>query len=58
VLADPRNLERANDLIWIAHNLERLGDRTTNVCERVINIVTGEHYEITPLPGEFGLSPL
>ena len=58
VLADPRNIERANYVIWIAHNLERLGDRTTNVCERVIYIVTGEHYEITPVPGEFGLSPL
>ena len=58
VLADARNIERANYVIWIAHNLERLGDRTTNVCERVIYIVTGEHYEITPMPGEFGLSPL
>jgi phosphate transport system protein len=58
VLADPRNIERANYVIWIAHNLERLGDRATNVCERVIYIVTGEHYEITPVPGEFGLSPL
>lgn len=58
VLADPRNIERANYVIWIAHNLERLGDRATNVCERVIYIVTGEHYEITPVPGEFGFLPL
>ena len=56
VLADPRNMERANYVIWIAHNLERLGDRTTNVCERVIYIVTGEHYEISPIPGETWLS--
>jgi len=56
VLEDPRNIERANYVIWIAHNLERLGDRTTNVCERVIYIVTGEHYEI-PVPGETWLSP-
>jgi phosphate transport system protein len=42
VLGDPRNIERANYVLWIAHNLERLGDRTTNVCERVIYIVTGE----------------
>ena len=54
VLGDPRNIERANYVIWIAHNLERLGDRTTNVCERVIYIVTGEHYEIYPMPGVFG----
>jgi phosphate transport system protein len=58
VLGDPRNIERANYVIWIAHNLERLGDRTTNVCERVIYVVTGEHYEISPMPGVFGRSPL
>lgn len=57
VLGDPRNIERANYVIWIAHNLERLGDRTTNVCERVIYIDTGEHYELSPLPGKFGRSP-
>jgi phosphate transport system protein len=57
VLGDPTNIERANYVIWIAHNLERLGDRITNICERVIYIVTGEHYEISPIPGEFGLSP-
>jgi len=57
VLGDPTNIERANYVIWIAHNLERLGDRITNICERVIYIVTGEHYEISPVPGEFGLSP-
>ena len=58
VVGDPRNLERANYVIWIAHNLERLGDRTTNICERVIYIVTGEHYELSLGPGQFGLSPL
>lgn len=57
VLGDPRNIERANYVIWIAHDLERLGDRTTNVCERVLYIVTGEHYEISPVPGVFGRSP-
>ena len=57
VLGDPRNIERANYVLWIAHNLERLGDRTTNVCERVIYIVTGERPEIFPVPGKFGPSP-
>ena len=42
VLLDPTNIERTNYIIWIAHNLERLGDRATNICERVIYIVTGE----------------
>jgi phosphate transport system protein len=51
VLGDPGNIERANYVLWIAHNLERLGDRTTNVCERVIYIVTGERPEILSVPG-------
>jgi phosphate transport system protein len=46
VLDDPRNIERANYVIWAAHNLERLGDRVTNLCERVIYINTGERIEL------------
>jgi phosphate transport system protein len=46
VLDDPRNIERANYVLWTAHNLERLGDRVTNICERVIYIVTGERLEL------------
>jgi len=52
VLGDPRNIERANYIIWVAHNLERLGDRTTNICERVIYMVTGERYEVGPAANE------
>lgn len=44
VINDPRNIDRANYVIWIAHNLERLGDRATNICERVMFIVTGERH--------------
>jgi phosphate transport system protein len=46
VLEDARNIERANYVMWTAHNLERLGDRVTNICERVIYIVTGERMEL------------
>jgi phosphate transport system protein len=42
VLGDPRNIERANYVIWAAHNLERLSDRVTNISERVIYVVRGE----------------
>ena len=38
---DPTNLDRINYILWMAHNLERVADRTTNVCERTIFIVTG-----------------
>lgn len=33
-------------LIWVGHNLERIGDRVTNICERVIFAVTGKMEEI------------
>ncbi|HZS90026.1 MAG TPA: phosphate signaling complex protein PhoU [Chloroflexota bacterium] len=29
-------------LLWIAHGLERIADRATNICERVIFIATGD----------------
>ena len=29
-------------LLWVAHNLERIADRASNICERVVFIVTGE----------------
>jgi len=47
VMADPRTIERANWLLWVAHNLERVSDRVTNICERTIFIVTGEVKEIS-----------
>ncbi|MBN2118435.1 MAG: phosphate signaling complex protein PhoU [Anaerolineales bacterium] len=56
VLENPRNIERANYVIWVAHNLERLGDRVTNICERVVYIVTGERPELDDLPQEIKLS--
>ena len=52
VVGDPHNIERANYVIWAAHNLERLGDRVTNVCERVVYIVTGERPELDDVPQE------
>jgi phosphate transport system protein len=32
--------------MWAAHNLERAADRVTNICERVVFIVTGKMEEI------------
>lgn len=45
MIEDPRTITRAERLIWVAHNLERSGDRVTNICERVIFIVTGKMEE-------------
>jgi len=46
VIADPSSIERANWLLWAAHNLERFADRVTNICERTVFVVTGEYREI------------
>ena len=43
---DPRTITRATRLIWVAHNLERSADRVTNICERVVFVVTGKMVEI------------
>lgn len=43
---DPKTITRATRLMWTAHNLERAADRVTNVCERVVFIVTGKMEEI------------
>ena len=46
MMADPKTINRATRLIWVAHNLERAADRATNICERVVYIVTGKMEEI------------
>jgi phosphate transport system protein len=46
VMADAKVIDRANYLLWTAHNLERFADRVTNICERTVFIVTGENKEI------------
>ena len=45
MLADPGTINRATRLLWAAHNLERIADRVTNICERVVFAVTGEMEE-------------
>jgi phosphate transport system protein len=42
----PSSVARATYLIWVAHDLERIADRATNICERVVYLVTGETREI------------
>jgi phosphate transport system protein len=46
MMADPGTINRATHLLWVAHNLERIADRVTNICERVIFLVTGKMDEI------------
>jgi phosphate transport system protein len=53
VIQDPTTIERANWLLWVAHNLERFADRVTNICERTIFISTGLMEEIKSTDDEF-----
>jgi len=46
MITDPRTIQRATYLIWTAHNLERIADRVTNICERVIYLVEGHIEEL------------
>ncbi len=49
IMADkPGSVERATFLMWCAHNLERIGDRVTNIAERVVFITTGDLQELNP----------
>jgi phosphate transport system protein len=41
MITDPSTIDRANYLMWAAHNLERMADRVTNICERTIYVSTG-----------------
>jgi phosphate transport system protein len=42
----PKTITRATRLLWVAHNLERSADRVTNICERVVYMVTGKMEEL------------
>ncbi len=46
MLADPTTIDQATHLLWAAHNLERIADRVTNICERIVFTVTGQLEEL------------
>lgn len=46
MIENPGIIEGATYLIWVAHNLERIADRVTNIAERVVFMVTGKMEEI------------
>ena len=45
MIANPEIIDHANLLLWVDHNLERLADRVTNICERTVFVATGELLE-------------
>lgn len=46
MLSDPRTINGATHLLWVSHNLERIGDRATNIAERTIYLATGKMVEM------------
>ena len=42
MMRDPNTIQRATYLLWVSHDLERVADRTTNIAERVMFLVTGK----------------
>ena len=46
MIQDPTTIQRATYLLWVAHDLERIADRATNIAERVIFLVTGRMVEV------------
>ena len=46
MIRDPNTIDRATRTTWVAHNLERIADRVTNICERVVYMVEGKVEEL------------
>ncbi len=46
MIEDPKTISRATPLIWASHNLERMADRVTNICEHTAYLATGSMREI------------
>lgn len=50
MVSRPDITDHSNLLLWVAHNIERMADRVTNICERTIFVVTGELAELETKP--------
>jgi len=46
MVSDHRFITEATYMIWVTHNLERIADRATNICERVVYLATGHVEEL------------
>lgn len=44
---DSTTIERATFLLWVSHGLERIGDRSKNICERAVYLATGDLKEFS-----------
>ncbi len=54
MIANPATIDQYNHVMWVAHNLERMADRVTNICERTVFIATGDMLEMDTTDDEEG----
>ncbi|MBI9047211.1 MAG: phosphate signaling complex protein PhoU [Anaerolineaceae bacterium] len=45
MIANPETIDTTNLILWVVHNIERMADRVTNICERTVFIATGDLIE-------------
>ena len=50
MIEDPQTIQRATYLLWVAHDLERIADRATNIAEQVLFLVQGRDIEVPAVP--------
>jgi phosphate transport system protein len=46
--ADPANVERGTRIVIASHYIERIGDRSTNIAEDIVYLVTGDVEDLNP----------
>jgi phosphate transport system protein len=48
----PETIDQVNLMLWVIHNIERMADRVTNICERTVFIATGELFDMDGMDEE------
>ncbi len=46
MISHPDSIDQVNMMLWVIHNIERMADRVTNICERTVFITTGELFDM------------
>lgn len=52
MIENPATIDQTTYMMWVIHNLERMADRVTNICERTVFIATGELFEVDSMDEE------